>query len=153
MLLRVCLLTLIGCQSVLEKLKEWQATIRASQRIGKDPLESFELNFLFTGSPGRLCVQQPSGCQPSGYMQYRTAGRASSQVQWCTGGSRTKTVAIQHDVQACWSCFSRCSWHRWPSRHMTQCATHGMPWFWQLQVTDCAMLQPVARRHWQDHHC
>lgn len=30
----------------------WRATIRASQDLGKDPLESFELNFLFTGSPG-----------------------------------------------------------------------------------------------------
>lgn len=49
---------LIGCQSVLAKIKEWQATITASQKMGMDPLESFELNFLFVGSPGAcvLCV-------------------------------------------------------------------------------------------------
>jgi len=49
---------LIGCQSVLEKVKEWQATITASQRLGKDPLESFELNFLFVGSPGELPLRR-----------------------------------------------------------------------------------------------
>jgi hypothetical protein len=38
---------------VLGKLREWQATIKASQLLGKNPLESFELNFLFTGSPGK----------------------------------------------------------------------------------------------------
>lgn len=43
---------LIGCKAVLEKLREWQATIQACQRLGKDPLETFELNFLFVGSPG-----------------------------------------------------------------------------------------------------
>ncbi|MEW5300661.1 MAG: hypothetical protein WDW36_003575 [Sanguina aurantia] len=43
---------LVGCTSVLEKLKEYQATITASQQLGKDPLDSFELNFLFVGSPG-----------------------------------------------------------------------------------------------------
>jgi hypothetical protein len=43
---------LIGCQAVLDKLKEWQATIKASQALGKDPLSSFELNFTFVGSPG-----------------------------------------------------------------------------------------------------
>lgn len=43
---------LIGCQSVLGKLKEWQAIIKASQGLGLNPLESFELNFLFVGSPG-----------------------------------------------------------------------------------------------------
>lgn len=45
---------LIGCKSVLAKLKEWQATIQASKRLGKDPLDSFELNFTFVGSPGML---------------------------------------------------------------------------------------------------
>lgn len=49
---------LVGCKSVLEKLKEWQATITASQKLGVDPLESFELNFLFVGSPGAACSQQ-----------------------------------------------------------------------------------------------
>lgn len=43
---------LIGCKAVLEKLQEWQATITACQRMGKDPLESFELNFAFVGAPG-----------------------------------------------------------------------------------------------------
>ncbi|MEW5313864.1 MAG: hypothetical protein WDW38_005396 [Sanguina aurantia] len=43
---------LVGCKSVLEKLKEYQSTITASQQLGKDPLDSFELNFLFVGSPG-----------------------------------------------------------------------------------------------------
>jgi len=37
---------------VLAKLKEWQSTIKASTRMGKDPLDSFELNFMFVGSPG-----------------------------------------------------------------------------------------------------
>jgi hypothetical protein len=43
---------LIGCQQVLGKLREWQATIKASQNQGRDPLDSFELNFLFVGPPG-----------------------------------------------------------------------------------------------------
>eukprot|EP00882_Tetradesmus_deserticola_P018221 GHRQ01019564.1.p2 GENE.GHRQ01019564.1~~GHRQ01019564.1.p2 ORF type:complete len:101 (-),score=44.84 GHRQ01019564.1:328-630(-) len=43
---------LVGCMSVLAKLKEWQATIAASQALGKDPLDSFELNFTFVGAPG-----------------------------------------------------------------------------------------------------
>ena len=47
---------LIGCKQVLEKLREWQATIKASQRLGKNPLDSFELNFLFVGSPGASVV-------------------------------------------------------------------------------------------------
>lgn len=38
---------------VLAKLREWQSTIQAAQALGQDPLKSFELNFLFTGSPGR----------------------------------------------------------------------------------------------------
>jgi hypothetical protein len=44
---------LIGCQAVLGKLREWQATISAAQALGRDPLDSFELNFLFVGSPGK----------------------------------------------------------------------------------------------------
>jgi hypothetical protein len=43
---------LVGCGQVLAKLREWQATISAAQALGRDPLESFELNFLFVGSPG-----------------------------------------------------------------------------------------------------
>jgi hypothetical protein len=43
---------LIGCSTVLAKLREWQATIKASQALGKDPLDSFELNFTFVGAPG-----------------------------------------------------------------------------------------------------
>lgn len=43
---------LVGCKEVLHKLKEYQATITASQQLGMDPLQSFELNFLFVGSPG-----------------------------------------------------------------------------------------------------
>ncbi len=41
----------------MAKLKEWQATIKASQRLGKNPLDSFELNFLFVGSPGELVLE------------------------------------------------------------------------------------------------
>ncbi|KXZ51992.1 hypothetical protein GPECTOR_10g1014 [Gonium pectorale] len=33
-------------------LREWQATIRACQAVGRDPLQSFELNFRFVGAPG-----------------------------------------------------------------------------------------------------
>jgi hypothetical protein len=45
---------LVGCQEVLAKLREWQATIKAARELGSDPLKSFELNFLFVGSPGAL---------------------------------------------------------------------------------------------------
>jgi len=41
---------------VFAKLREWQATILASQRLGKDPLQSFELNFRFVGSPGETAL-------------------------------------------------------------------------------------------------
>lgn len=34
------------------QVRGWRATIKASIDLGKDPLDSFELNFLFTGSPG-----------------------------------------------------------------------------------------------------
>ena len=47
---------LIGCKQVLDKLREWQATIKASQNLGRDPLESFELNFLFVGAPGEISI-------------------------------------------------------------------------------------------------
>ncbi|MEW5315789.1 MAG: hypothetical protein WDW38_007194 [Sanguina aurantia] len=43
---------LVGCKAVLDKLKDYQATITASQKLGRDPLAAFELNFLFVGSPG-----------------------------------------------------------------------------------------------------
>lgn len=43
---------LVGCEEVMMKLKEYQATVKASQKLGIDPLSSFELNFLFVGSPG-----------------------------------------------------------------------------------------------------
>ncbi|PNH08303.1 NFX1-type zinc finger-containing protein 1 [Tetrabaena socialis] len=43
---------LIGCREVLDKLRDWQATIRACQAMGRDPLQSFELNFRFVGAPG-----------------------------------------------------------------------------------------------------
>lgn len=45
---------LIGCTAVMNKLKEWQSTIEMSKRLGKDPLESFELNFRFVGPPGEV---------------------------------------------------------------------------------------------------
>ncbi len=37
---------------MLAKLRDWQATIQACQRLGRDPLQSFELNFRFVGAPG-----------------------------------------------------------------------------------------------------
>jgi len=43
---------LIGCKSLLAKLRRSEATIKASQALGKDPLDSFELNFTFVGAPG-----------------------------------------------------------------------------------------------------
>lgn len=46
---------------MLGKLKEWQATIRASQRLGKDPPDSFEMNFLFTGAPGDTRCKSMAG--------------------------------------------------------------------------------------------
>lgn len=61
---------LIGCEGVLAKLREWQATISASQELGLDPLDSFELNFMFVGAPG-VCVcvlLELSGCLTSGSM-------------------------------------------------------------------------------------
>ncbi len=45
-----------GCREVLAKLREWQATITACQALGRDPLETFELNFRFVGSPGAYRV-------------------------------------------------------------------------------------------------
>jgi hypothetical protein len=52
---RLCPAAAAAAPQVLEKLREWQATIKGSQLLGKNPLESFELNFLFTGSPGECC--------------------------------------------------------------------------------------------------
>ncbi|KAG2495742.1 hypothetical protein HYH03_006339 [Edaphochlamys debaryana] len=43
---------LVGCRAVLQKLREWQATITACQALGRDPLQAVELNFRFTGAPG-----------------------------------------------------------------------------------------------------
>ncbi|KAG2492324.1 hypothetical protein HYH03_009275 [Edaphochlamys debaryana] len=43
---------LIGCREVLQKLREWRATITACQALGRDPLQAVELNFRFTGAPG-----------------------------------------------------------------------------------------------------
>lgn len=44
---------LVGCEALRDRIKGWRATIRANQQRGRDPLDTFELNFLFTGSPGR----------------------------------------------------------------------------------------------------
>ncbi|GFH06095.1 NFX1-type zinc finger-containing protein 1, partial [Haematococcus lacustris] len=43
---------LVGCEKVLAKLREWKATINASQRVGNKPSDSFEFNLLFVGGPG-----------------------------------------------------------------------------------------------------
>ena len=43
---------LVGCDGIVSKLRELQATIAVSQELGQDPLEHFEMNFLFLGSPG-----------------------------------------------------------------------------------------------------
>jgi hypothetical protein len=58
---------LIGCKSVLAKLKEWQATITASQALGKDPLDSFELNFTFVGAPGGTMLVEVLPCSSCTY--------------------------------------------------------------------------------------
>lgn len=59
---------LIGCESVLAKLREWQATISACQALGRDPLQSFDLCFTFVGSPGEV----------RGTMQCCAGGRAAA---------------------------------------------------------------------------
>jgi hypothetical protein len=56
---------LVGCEGVLDKLREWQDTIKVARWMGQDPLESFELNFLFVGPPGDghgPTIQLPGGC-------------------------------------------------------------------------------------------
>lgn len=48
----------VGCEKVLSKLFEWQATIQAARYLGRDPLNNFGMNFRFVGAPsewgGRL---------------------------------------------------------------------------------------------------
>ena len=43
---------IVGCQNVVKKLKEYRDTIMLCKRLGKDPRELIEYNFLFVGSPG-----------------------------------------------------------------------------------------------------
>lgn len=50
----------VVCREVLTKLREWEATIKACQALGRDPLETFELNFRFVGSPGALERKRPA---------------------------------------------------------------------------------------------
>ena len=43
---------LVGCDKVLEKLKEYRATISLCKRDGKNPKQFIEYNYVFAGSPG-----------------------------------------------------------------------------------------------------
>lgn len=43
---------LIGCNAIREKLREFQAVVKAAREQGRDPLEDLPLNFCFVGSPG-----------------------------------------------------------------------------------------------------
>ena len=43
---------LVGCQNIITKLEEYQDTIMLCKRLGQDPREYIEYNFLFVGSPG-----------------------------------------------------------------------------------------------------
>ena len=43
---------LVGCDRVVHKLREYQATIKRAQSKGQDPREFVEYNFIFAGSPG-----------------------------------------------------------------------------------------------------
>ncbi len=49
----------VVCREVLAKLREWEATIKACQALGRDPLDTFELNFRFVGSPGASERERP----------------------------------------------------------------------------------------------
>ncbi|GFH21452.1 NFX1-type zinc finger-containing protein 1, partial [Haematococcus lacustris] len=92
---------------VLAKLKEWQATIKASQRMGKDPLDSFELNFRFVGAPGTgkttvarrvgmlfkslglLSTDEVTSCSASDFMTGyagQTAGQTRKLFETAVGG-------------------------------------------------------------------
>ncbi|KAJ9507979.1 hypothetical protein QJQ45_021314 [Haematococcus lacustris] len=98
---------LVGCKEVLAKLKEWQATIKASQRMGKDPLDSFELNFRFVGAPGTgkttvarrvgmlfkslglLSTDEVTSCSASDFMTGyagQTAGQTRKLFETAVGG-------------------------------------------------------------------
>ncbi|KAJ9508188.1 hypothetical protein QJQ45_021542, partial [Haematococcus lacustris] len=98
---------LVGCKEVLAKLREWQATIKASQRMGKDPLDSFELNFRFVGAPGTgkttvarrmamlfkslglLSTDQVTSCSASDFMTGyagQTAGQTRKLFETAVGG-------------------------------------------------------------------
>jgi AAA+ superfamily predicted ATPase len=43
---------LVGCDRVLEKLREYQSTIRLAKAQGAEPRDLIEFNFVFAGSPG-----------------------------------------------------------------------------------------------------
>lgn len=47
---------LIGCEEVIQTLREYHATIVMQQDKGIDPITSgkLELNFLFVGPPGKF---------------------------------------------------------------------------------------------------
>ena len=44
------------CRDVLGQLRKWQAIIKQCQKMGRDPLQSVELNFRFVGAPGGLSM-------------------------------------------------------------------------------------------------
>jgi AAA+ superfamily predicted ATPase len=43
---------LIGCHAVKEHIKTFISTIKFSRKLGRDPLDDLDLNFVFSGSPG-----------------------------------------------------------------------------------------------------
>lgn len=47
---------LVGCENIIAKLREYQQTIKAAKRLGKDPKTFIEYNFLFVGSPGKQYI-------------------------------------------------------------------------------------------------
>lgn len=43
---------LVGCDEIIIKLKEYRDTISLAKKLGQNPKENIEFNFLFVGSPG-----------------------------------------------------------------------------------------------------
>ncbi|KAL6759018.1 P-loop containing nucleoside triphosphate hydrolase protein, partial [Haematococcus lacustris] len=86
---------LVGCEKVLAKLREWKATINASQRVGNKPLDSFEFNLLFVGGPGtgKTTIAQRVGTMLNSLGILSTDKVTSCSASDCVAGYVGQTAA------------------------------------------------------------